>query len=838
MYSPEQISKIVKGKLIFRNNNSVIEHLLIDSRKIILPQSSVFFAIKSSRNDGHSYLIDVYNKGVRNFIISEEMDVSKFPDANFITVKNTVLALQLLAANHRKKFKIPVIGITGSNGKTIVKEWLYQLMEKDFNIVRSPKSYNSQIGVPLSVWQMKPENTLAIFEAGVSQPEEMENLEKVIHPTIGILTNIGQAHDEGFLNIRQKINEKLKLFSNAEILIYCKDYFEINDCIATIKSQIKKSDPSSDKFSVFTWSKKSSADLQIKKIEKENGRTTIEANYKKETLEITIPFIDEASIENAIHCWTLMLYLNFSNEKIKERMQSLGKVAMRLELKEAINYCSLINDSYNSDLGSLTIALDFLNQQKQHAKKTLILSDILQSGKNEQTLYAEVAQLVSSKGVNRLIGIGKAISRQQNQFNHNKHIDGLFFESTEDFLSGLNSSLNFHYETILLKGARPFEFERISKILEQKAHETVLEINLNAIAHNLNVYRSLLQPATKIMAMVKAFSYGSGSFEIANLLQFHGVDYLGVAYADEGVELRKKGITLPIMVMNPEERSFESMIIHRMEPEIYSLSLLRKYEKVVSNFSNVKIDMIFPIHIELETGMNRLGFGEDDIEQLIGQLKKNPQLKIQSLFSHLVSSDDVNQDEFSLLQIRKFKKLSEKITSHFDYPVLKHILNSSGIIRFPEARMGMVRLGIGLYGIGGTELQKKLQNVSTLKTTISQIKNIVQGESIGYNRSFIAKNNMKIATVAIGYADGLNRRLSNGAGKMLVKNHWVPIVGNICMDMCMLDISEIEGVEEGEEVIVFGEHLPIKELAKWSETIPYEILTGVSQRVKRIYFQE
>lgn len=836
MYSSEKIASVVKGTFLLQNDNTAIEHLLIDSRKIIFPESSLFFAIKSPRNDGHKYLHEVYEKGVRNFVVSEKVDAKKLPKATIIQIENTVRALQQLTAFHRQQFQLPIIGITGSNGKTIVKEWLYQLLEKDFNIVRSPKSYNSQIGVPLSVWQIKPENTLGIFEAGISQTGEMEFLEKIIHPTIGILTNIGQAHDEGFLNVRQKTNEKLILFSDTEILIYCKDYHEINECITNIKSQIKKNDPESKRFSVFTWSKNSAADLQIKKISKQINNTEIEAIFNGENISISIPFSDDASIENAIHCWALMLYLKYSPPIINERMHLLGKIAMRLELKAGINNCSIINDSYNSDFSSLSIALDFLNQQKQHEKRTVILSDILQSGKDEKNLYSEVAQMIESKGVNNLIGIGKAILKQKKEFASNSNLSAEFFENTDDFLKNI-SSFSFKDETILLKGARPFEFERIGKFLEQKIHETVLEINLNALAHNLNVYRSILKPSTKIMAMVKAFSYGSGSFEIANQLQFQRVDYLGVAYADEGVELRKRGITLPIMVMNPELRSFETMITYKLEPEIYSLSLLEKFSETVSLSADKSI-LPFPIHLELETGMNRLGFEEDDLEILIEKTKNNSLVKIQSVFSHLVGSDESKLDDFTQKQIEKFEKMSKKIIQQLKYPVLRHILNSSGISRFPKTQMEMVRLGIGLYGIAGLAMKNRLQNVSTLKTTVSQIKIISAKESVGYNRMCVAKKEMKIATVAIGYADGLSRRLSNGNGKMLVNGKLVPIVGNVCMDMCMLDVTEINEITEGDEVIVFGENPTIHDLAKWAETIPYEILTGISQRVKRVYYQE
>ncbi len=806
------------------NTNTVIKHLLIDSRKLSNAETSLFFAIKGERHDGHAYLIDLYEKGIRHFVVSIlPKNNLQFTNATFYLVNDTLLALQQLCAFHRKQFNIPVIGITGSNGKTIVKEWLYQLMREDKNIVRSPKSFNSQVGVPLSVWQMAEENNIGIFEAGISKPEEMDLLEAIIQPTIGLITNIGQAHNENFESQKQKVQEKLKLFVHAELLIYCKDYLLVHDEISSNKAFRN--------LKVFSWSRKLRADLLIGRITKSTADTEIQGVYKNDFIRITIPFIDEASIENAIQCWAMLLYLGYENSLIAQRMRFLSPIAMRLELKEGINNCSIINDSYNSDLGSLAIALDFLNQQKQHPKKTLILSDILQSGRNEETLYKEVAELIHKKGISRLIGIGEGISNQMNQFDTEK----VFFRSTEEFLKQFNNSL-FRDETILLKGARTFGFEAISKVIQQKAHETILEINLNAIVHNLNYFRSKLKPDTKIMAMVKAFSYGSGSFEIANILQFHRVDFLAVAYADEGIELRKAGITMPIMVMNPEEQSYDAMIQYSLEPEIYSFRVLSLFEDTLKR-SEHNAEPI-PIHLKLDTGMHRLGFDEDEINELIVRIKNNKYLIIKSVFSHLAASDESEHDDFTLIQIKKFNAMCEKIKTHFTYPIMKHILNSAGITRFPDAQFEMVRLGIGLYGIGtSTNEQKNLQNVSTLKTSISQIKNIAAHETIGYSRKGVAKRDIQIATVPIGYADGLSRKLSNGKGKMIVKGKVAPIVGNVCMDMCMIDITDINA-NENDEVIVFGEAYPITEVAKDVGTIAYEILTNVSRRVKRVYYQE
>jgi Alr-MurF fusion protein len=671
---------------------------------------------------------------------------------------------------------------------------------------------------------MTEENDLAIFEAGISKPGEMILLEQIIQPTIGLITNIGQAHDENFENQKQKVVEKLKLFINSEILLYCKDYLLVNDEITNSKAFRE--------LNVFTWSRKSRADLLVGRITKSSSDTEIQAVYKNDFIRIHIPFTDEASIENAIHCWAMMLYLGYENSVISDRMKYLSPVAMRLELKEGINNCSIINDSYNSDLGSLNIALDFLNQQKQHPKKTLILSDILQSGKHEENLYKEVAELIHKKGISRLIGIGEAISRQAPLFN----IEKSFFNSTAEFLQSYTNSL-FRDETILLKGARAFGFEAISKVIQQKAHETVLEINLNAIVHNLNYYRSRLRADTKVMAMVKAFSYGSGSFEIANILQFHRVDYLAVAYADEGIELRKAGITLPIMVMNPEEQSYDSMIQYNLEPEIYSFRVLNLFEETLKRTER-NLNKQIAIHIKFDTGMHRLGFEPDDINELIVRIRNNKQLTIKSIFSHLVATDEPEHDDFTWQQIRKFTEMSDRIQSHVDYKITRHILNSAGISRFPDAQFDMVRLGIGLYGIGiNAAEQAQLQNVSTLKTSISQIKNIPANETIGYSRKGLTTRDSKIATVPIGYADGLSRKLGNGRGKMIIKGKLAPIIGNVCMDMCMIDITDINA-NENDEVIVFGEAYPITEVAKDVGTIPYEVLTGVSRRVKRVYYQE
>jgi Alr-MurF fusion protein len=822
-YKISEIASIVEGEL-FRQENADdnITELLLDSRRLTTADNCLFIAIVSKKNDGHKYISELFNKGIRSFIVS---DKAVCPEgSNCIYTENTLKALHKLTAFHRKKFSIPVIGITGSNGKTIVKEWLYQLLNPDKRVVRSPKSYNSQIGVPLSVWQLTTESEIGIFEAGISEPDEMEKLQRIISPTIGIFTNIGPAHSENFISIRQKVGEKLKLFTKVKTLIYCPDYAEIQETI--IKSQIL------DDREAFTWSRKQEADLQIKKVVHENHQTTISGIYRKKEVAVTIPFTDEASTENAIHCWATLFHLGYDNKTIASRMLTLQSIAMRMEMKEGINHCSIINDSYNSDFVSLGIAIDFLNQQNQHRKKTIILSDILQSGQDDDELYGEIGILLKKKNINKIIGIGSAINKQQDKFDLEKY----FYPTTEAFLRQYSFAA-FQNESILLKGARMFEFEQISHALQQKAHETVLEINLNALVSNLGYFRRKLNPETKIMAMVKAFSYGSGSFEIANILQYHRIDYLAVAYTDEGVELRKAGIIVPIMIMNPDQQSFDSIIKHDLEPEIYSFRSLDLLEEAIRTNIIVENKPV-KIHIKIDTGMHRLGFMPDETDKLIDQLKNINTIFVKSVFSHLAASEDAGEDDFTRQQIRLFTELTKKFRKEISPDILAHILNSAGISRFPEAQMDMVRLGISLYGVASTEDDlQNLENVSMLKSIISQIKIVQAGETIGYNRAGKADKEMTIAIVPVGYADGLNRKLSNGKGKLFIKGYSVPITGNVCMDMCMVDITGIDA-NEGDEVIIFGKEHPITELAHDLETIPYEVLTNISRRVKRVYFHE
>lgn len=829
-YSIVEIAEICNGKWMNKNLSNVpLAYLSLDSRKISFPEATIFFAIKNRHQNANLFIETLYQKGVRNFLTDDEnADVLQFSLANVILVKNTVSALQKLAIHHRSLFRgnnFPVIGITGSNGKTVVKEWLNHLLQNEFSIVRSPKSFNSQIGVPLSILNINPANNLGIFEAGISRKGEMRNLEKIIQPTIGIFTNIGNAHDEGFANRKEKVNEKLLLFKNSKSLVSSSDDSFLFTAIKKFKSKNKQ-------LNLFSWGKNPDDILRIKQIKKEDSSSLIEVIYKRKKISVSIPFTDGASVQNAIQCLATLCLINRTEDKILSRFPSLFPIEMRLELKEGINHCKVINDSYSNDLYSLGIALDFLKQQKSGSAHTLILSDILQTGNEPSRLYPQVAALLKQNNIDRFIGIGKDIFSQRNQFSFIKNSS--FFNSTDEFLKNIFLS-NFHDETILIKGAREFEFEKISHLLEQKVHQTVLSINLNAIVHNLKKYKERLKPQTKIMAMVKAFSYGSGSYEIASVLEFNKVDYLAVAYADEGVDLRKAGITLPIMVMNIDKSAFDSIVNYNLEPEIFSFNLLDDF----INYLNKSDLKSYPIHLKIDSGMHRLGFMENEMKALCKKINGNEFIKVKSVFSHLAASEDESQDPFTLLQFSVFQKCCSMIEKCLNYNFDKHISNTSGISRHPQLQLTMVRLGIGLYGIdNNAEMQNNLKNVSTLVTTISQIKKIKAGETVGYGRKGKVEQDSVIATVRIGYADGYSRALGNGKGKMLVKNKLVPVIGNVCMDMTMLDVTGIKNLKEGEEVIIFGEKLSLQKLAHWAGTIPYEIMTGISQRVKRIYYEE
>jgi alanine racemase len=1013
-YTVGQITAICCGTLYHSGNPpDAVTDLLIDSRRLIHPEGCLFVALVTERNDGHRYIRELYDRGVRSFLVSalpgENVDrglwtveegqgekgeggketiengkwktENDFSDCCFILVPDTLKALQAIGAFHRSRFAVPVVGITGSNGKTIIKEWMFQLLSPGFQVIRSPKSFNSQIGVPLSVLKMDATHQLALFEAGISRPGEMTHLETIIRPDVGIFSNIGTAHDEHFTDLKQKVTEKLKLFIHSKVLVYRADYQAI--------TQALDEDPAYAGLARFTWSRHGTADLSVTSVEKGLQATSITVRYRNEKrleqrpdvpgqdttipeqltsdipgeLTFTIPFTDDASIENAIHCFAALTVLEsgkmleerkergeggketIENGKLKtenesvnqsinhsfihsfsqsiiqsisqsfpilplpssflSRFSTLVPVALRLELKEAVNHCSLINDYYNSDINSLSIALDFLAQQNQHQKKSIILSDILQSGRVKEELYRDIAAMLVSRGITRIIGIGRDMVKFGRLFPGGSR----FFATTDAFLQQFPLS-EFHNETILLKGARLFEFEKISRLLQQKAHETVMEVNLDALVHNLNYFRSQLTPGTKTMVMVKAFSYGSGSYEIANVLQFHHADYLAVAYADEGVELRSAGIHLPIMVMSPEESSLDLLLKYNLEPEIYNFRILDLLLDAIGQNESAIQDKV-KIHIKLDSGMHRLGFQSFEIDGLMVRLHENRGLHVRSVFSHLAASEDPAEDEFTRQQIRDFREMSDRILNVMPYPVMRHILNSAGIGRFPEAQFDMVRLGIGLYGVGSSiEEQSMLRNVSTLRSVVTQVKHIRAGETIGYNRSGKADRDCLIAIIPVGYADGLDRRLGNGKGVVYIHGRPAQIIGNVCMDLTMAEVGEgnegrgqwavdrggrekgeggIENgklktenevinqsinqsvnqsinspspvtrhasrvtphgdspsdtdeggvvVREGDEVIIFGDEHPVTELAARIGTIPYEVLTGISRRVKRIYFYE
>ncbi len=818
-YKTKDIAKIVNGRLTGKGDE-IITNILTDSRNLPITDNCIFFAFRGNNHDGHDYIDDLYKKQVFAFVVSHPPPtLNKYPEATFIIVKDTIIALQKLAAFHRKHYKKPIVAITGSNGKTIVKEWLFQVLTPEKNIIRSPKSYNSQIGVPLSAWLIDDYADMAIIEAGISKKGEMERLQKVIRPDIGLITNISEAHQENFKDYEEKAEEKLKLFTDAKTLIYCKDH-------KIIEQKIKKNKHWADK-QFFTWSQHEPANLAITQIKKTGKHTIITGIHDNKEKKISIPFNDWAAIENGIHVWAFLLFIGYDDEIISSKMAALPPVAMRLEMKDGTNNCTIINDSYNSDLSSLEIALDFLSLQNQHDRKTVILSDIYQSGKSGNQLYQQIADIIHAKKINRLIGIGEAISQHQQLFNIKKS----FFNNTDSFIRK-SSIASFSNEAILIKGSRNFHFEHIVNMLEKKNHRTVLEINMNALTHNLNYFRSLLNPSTKLMAMVKASSYGSGLSEVANLLQYHRVDYLGVALVDEGILLRESGNQLPIMIINPEEGSYDKIITYNLEPEIYNFKGLASFSDMARQHGIFS----YPVHIKLDTGMHRLGFNNDDMPSLVKFLKHNKQLKIKTVFSHLSASDEKQHDAFTKMQISRFDKMSNELISISKKPVTRHILNSGGIERFPEAQYDMVRLGIGLYGVSAVN-QKKVLPISKLKSHIIQVKHLAAGETVGYGRKGILKTDSKIAVIPVGYADGLSRKLGNRKGKIMINNKFAPLIGNICMDMCMADITNIKA-SIGDEAIVFGDKYTILDMAKDMDTIPYEVLTGISGRVKRIYYQE
>ena len=802
----------------------VIDQLLIDSRKIVFPERSLFFALPGPRRDGHAFINEVYERGVRNFVVNTSFDHSSFTEAVFLKVNDVLQSLQTLAAHHRKQFHIPVIGITGSNGKTIVKEWLYQLLSPEYNIVRSPRSYNSQIGVPLSVWQMNERHTLAIFEAGISVPNEMKKLAAVIQPTLGILTNIGEAHNEGFIDYAHKFSEKLNLFNGCEAVIARRK--EINAEKEVLQSQYNTT--------FLTWGLAAGNEFTIDEIQKKEKQTIVHVTGKNKNVVFALPFTDEASVENAITSCCMMLQLGYEEAVIAERINRLHAVEMRLQQKKGVNNSYIINDSYSNDPYSLSIALDYLKQQAGANRTTAILSDFLQSNADKEKLYENVAAELQQRKISRLIGIGRDISSNKDSIASLYKGEIICFNEANDLFEQMTSH-QFKDEYILLKGARVFAFEQIGHWLEQKVHQTVLEVNLTALIHNLKVYQQLLQPATRVMAMVKAFGYGSGTAEVARILQFYKVDYLAVAYADEGVELRKAGISLPIMVMNPDELSFDAIVDHNLEPEIYGMHILKNF----TTFLAAQGLQQFPVHIKIDTGMHRLGFEAGEIDMLCDELKQHKSIAVKSVFSHLVASEASSHDAFTRQQAAVFDAACNKLQAALGYSFVKHIGNSSAINRHPSLQYDMVRLGIGLYGVDSSaEIQQQLQTVATLRSTISQIRKVAAGETVGYNRRGVVSKDSIIATVRIGYADGLNRQLGNGKGYMWVKGKAAPVIGNVCMDMTMIDITGIDDVQTGDEVEIFGKNIPVQEVAERMNTIAYEVLTSVSQRVKRVYTEE
>ena len=785
IYTISDIQSVIRAEWLQKGDPALrSEHLLTDSRHVAAPAVSVFFALKGKRHDGHRFLADLYAAGVRQFVVSDDVGTAALPEASILRVPDTLDALQALAAFHRSHFNIPVVGITGSNGKTIVKEWLWQLLSPDFNIVRSPKSYNSQVGVPLSVWQMNEHHTLAIFEAGISEPGEMERLERIIKPTIGVFTMLGPAHQEGFASSEQKLREKMQLFDGTDWLICDRKYLPA----------------------------------------KYTGRH-VEPHPARDLL-LNVPW----AAENAGLCRAVMEVLGVSGQDMEERLRRLEPVEMRLELKAGIQGCTLINDFYNNDMASLKIALQFAGQQARSGKLTLVLSDILQSGLSDDDLWRSVAGAVRAHGVTRLIGIGRAIRTLEKYLSGG--IRASYYPDTGAFLHALQNT-DFHDETILLKGARPFEFEKIARRLEQKAHKTVLEVNLSALIHNLNVYNSRLRQGVKMMVMVKAEGYGSGSAEVAKLLEFHRVDYLGVAYADEGIALRNAGVKLPVLVLNPERAGFDAMYRYRLEPEIYSHRVLDELIEYAGHERQIAI------HLKVDTGMHRLGFGQADLPLLLKKLGEYPNLSVKSVFSHLSASDNTAHDAFTHLQAASFRVFYDALCAGLGYAPLAHLCNTGGIERFPEYHFDMVRLGIGIYGIGGRSIQKELRNVNVLKATISQIKHVPAGESVGYNRnSGILPEDRRIATISVGYADGFLRLAGGGRYSVELHGKKAPTIGNVCMDMTMIDITHIPEAHESDEVTVFGDVESVQALSDCLQTIPYEVFTNISERVKRVYWQE
>lgn len=823
VYTIEKVTTLI-GARRYGDSESNVRWILTDSRSLCFPEETLFFAIRSGRNDGHKYIADLYRHGVRNFVVEElpQNWNEEYPEANFLKVPFALEALQRLAERHRDEFNIPVVGITGSNGKTVVKEWLYQLLSPSMAVTRSPRSYNSQIGVPLSVWLLNEQSEVGVFEAGISQPGEMDALRDIIQPTVGVLTNLGAAHQENFKSMEDKCHEKLKLFHDSKAIVYPYDDEIVRKCVESYEYKGEQ----------IAWSMKdSSVKMFVKSVDKKDTQTTISYVFNGKEASYTLPFIDEASIANSITCAAVALHLGLTTDEIAQRMPAIEPVAMRLEVKQGQHGCTLINDSYNSDVNSLDIALDFMNRRPDHEgrRRTLILSDIYQSGEDGATLYKEVSDLAVKRGVEKFIGIGPEISRYADEIQIKEKY---FFNDCNAFIES-NVFGSLRNEVILLKGSRKFSFDKLTELLEQKVHETILEVNLNAVVKNLNYYRSFMKPTTKLVCMVKADAYGAGAVEVAKTLQDHRVDYLAVAVADEGVTLRKNGITCNIMIMNPEMTSFKTMFDYKLEPEVYSFRLLDALVKAAQKEGITG----YPVHIKLDTGMHRLGFDPRcDMDELISRLKHQNAIIPRSVFSHFVGSDSDDFDNFSAMQFKLFDEGSKKLQSAFSHKILRHMDNSAGIEHFPERQMDMCRLGLGLYGIDSRD-NSILNTVSTLKSTILQIHRVPKEETVGYSRKGVLTRDSVIGAIPIGYADGLNRRLGCGHCYCLVNGQKAPYVGNICMDVAMIDLTGID-CKEGDTVEIFGEHLPVTVLSDVLGTIPYEVLTSISNRVKRIYYQD
>lgn len=820
-YKIEEIVTLT-GARRYGHAEAEVEWLLTDSRSLVYPETSLFFAIKTASGDGHDFIQELYQRGVRNFVVTS-LPLNRetvYPDANFLQIPSALKALQRLAERHREQYDIPVIGITGSNGKTMVKEWLNQLLSPTTKTTRSPRSYNSQTGVPLSVWLLDETTQLGIFEAGISQPGEMEALRDIIQPTIGVMVSLGSAHQENFGSMEEKCREKLRLFKDCEILVYCSDDEITDRCVKLGKISHR----------LLSWSKiDANAPLFIRNINKKGGETEIKYTYNGKTGRYTIPFVDDASINDSIHCLAVCLYLKKTPDEIAKGMQSLEPLAMRLEVTQGINNCTIINDTYNSDVNSLDIALDFMNRRAAETsnRKIVILSDILQSGMESGELYSKVAEMVNSRKPQLFIGVGKEIGKNSNYFK----ISSKFFNTTEELIE--SGELNgISGDTVLLKGARKFGFERIYDLLTKKVHETTLNVNLGAIVENLNHYRSFMKHETKIVCMVKASAYGSGALEVSQTLQEHGVDYLAVAVADEGVALRNAGITANIMVMNPEMTAFRTMLQYNLEPEIYSFRIL---DAMIREAKREGVTH-YPIHVKIDSGMHRLGFLPGEIDELISRLKAQNVVVPRSVFSHFVGSDGEMFNDFTKKQFDVYNEASLKLQKSFPDKILRHICNTAGIERFPEYHLDMVRLGLGLYGIDPFT-NKTIHNVATLRTTILQIHDVKKEDTVGYSRKGQLTRDSRIAAIPIGYADGLDRHLGCGNGYCLVNNKKAPYVGNICMDVAMIDVTDIP-CKEGDSVEIFGDNLPVTALSDILGTIPYEILTSVSERVKRIYYKD